>query len=175
MNKPLTIVVLVFAAVIFISFFFPWISVETQLTGKVSRFFGGPKYASLKMISGFEVPLLANGPDAKLMISIVKVFNPAITDVDKKSWSVWGVPGSAVVFFMLVLLLGRNKWANLGLGILGAAIFAAAVFKIKTTKLDELVLNVAIAPGLWFILWSYLGIGIVNLISFYQSQFAKAK
>ncbi len=171
MDRILKLSIFVFAVVIFIAFFLPWVSVESQVAGKVSKFFSGEEQASLKKISGYEVPILANGKDAKLMISIIKIFNPSVTDADKKSWLIWGVPGLAVVIFLVVMFFGKNKWVNLGLGVLGIAIFAFATFKIKTTNLDKVVLNVNISPGLWIILWMYLGIGLMNLSAFSKLYF----
>jgi hypothetical protein len=175
MNKSLKISMLVFTIIICVSFFLPWVDVQSQAIGGISKFISGEKQASLKTISGFQVPILANGSDAKLMITIIKIFNPAITDADKKSWLIWCIPGLAVVLFILTLFLGKDKWVNLGVGIVGVAIFAVATFKILTTNLDKLVLNVSIAPGLWVLLYSYLGIGIIGLFRFYQLHFVKNK
>lgn len=166
MSKLVKVAMLIFAVIICVSFFVPWVSIESRVTGGVSKLLTGTKQASLKTISGYQIPILANGPDAKLMISIIKLFNPAVTDADKKSWLVWGIPGLALGLFILVLFLGDNKWVNLGIGILGVSIFTIATYKIKTTDLDKYVLNVNIAPGLWIILWSYLGMGVVNLLNF---------
>ena len=173
MNKPCNTAILAFAVIICVSFFLPWVNVESQVIGSISKLISGKSQASLKTISGFQVPILANGPDAKLMITIIKIFNPAVKDADKKSWLIWGIPGLGVVLFGLALFLGKNKWVNLGMGILGVLIFAVVTYKIKTTNLDKVVLNIAIGPGLWAILWSYLGIGIVSLIRFGRLQSVK--
>lgn len=173
MNKALNIAILIFVIMICISFFLPWVDVASQVVGSVSKLIIGNKQASLKTISGFQVPILANGPDAKLMITIIKLFNPAVTDADKKSWLIWGIPGLAVVLFALAVFLDKNKWANLGMGVLGVLIFAVATFKIMTTNLDKVVLNIAIGPGLWLTLWSYFGIGIISFIKFSKQQFIK--
>lgn len=175
MGKTLRVMMLVFTIIICGSFFLPWVSIDSRVAGGISKLISGTKQASLKTISGFQVPILANGPDAKLMVTIIKIFNPTITDADKKSWLIYGIPGLAIALFVLVLFLGENKWVNLGLGILGIIIFAVATFKIKTTNLDKLVLNVVIAPGLWTILWSYFGIGIVNLFRFSKLNFTTSK
>jgi hypothetical protein len=175
MDKLLKISVLVLAVIIFVAFFLPWVNVQSQVVGNVSKFIGGEKQSSLKTISGFQVPILSNGPDGKLMITIIKIFNPAVKDADKKSWLIWGIPGLAVALLILILFLGNNKWVNLGVGLLGVAIFSIAAFKIKTTNMDKVVMNVATSPGLWLTLWGYLIIGVVNLISFSKLQFFKNK
>ncbi len=66
------------------------------------------------------------------------------------------------------MVLGNNKWLHLAVGIVGIVIFAFAVYKIKTTDLDKLILQVTMGPGLWLTLWSYLGIGAVSILNFVQ-------
>ena len=173
MNKICNILVLIFAIIICVSFFAPWVRVESPIAGGISKLISGTKQSALKEISGFQVPILANGPDAKFIISIIKLFNPEVTDADKKSWLIWGIPGLAVMLLLASLFLGKNKWVNLGIGILGILIFSVATYKIKTTNLDKLVLNIVIAPGLWLILWSYLAIGLTGLFRFSRQQFIK--
>ncbi|MDD5128251.1 MAG: hypothetical protein PHO40_01175 [Candidatus Omnitrophica bacterium] len=175
MNKTCNLVVLVFAIIICISFFLPWVSIESRIAGGISKFFTGERQSSFKTVSGFQVPILANGPDAKLMISIIKLFNPGVTDADKKSWLIWGIPGLAVALVLLVLSLGKNKWVNLGIGILGVAIFSGATYQIAKTNLDKFVMHVVITAGLWLILWSYLGIGLVSLFRFSRQLLPKIK
>jgi len=133
----------------------------------------GKRQAEIAGISGFDVPVLANGPDARLMISIIKIFNPGITDADKKSWLIWGVPIFAVLIFLASLFLGNNKWFNLAIAVIGIAIFIVAVYKIKTTDLDKLVLNAKIGLGLWLTLCGYLGLGLLSAAGFVKSLVPK--
>jgi len=175
MNKAFKIVMLLLVIIICVSFFLPWVDVQSKVAGNISKFFTNSKQSSLKTISGFQVPILANGPDAKLMIMIVKIFNPAVTDAHKKSWLIWSIPGLAVVLFLLVLFLDKNKWVNLGIGILGVSIFSGVTFKLLTTNMDKTVLNVVIGHGLWILLFAYLGIGIINLLAFCKLNFCKNK
>ena len=64
----------ILTAVIFIAFFLPWVRVEAPMVGTISKVLTGKRQAELTSISGFDVPVLANGPDARLMISIIKIF-----------------------------------------------------------------------------------------------------
>jgi len=156
----------VLVAVIFVSFFLPWVHVESQMVGGVAKILTGTKQAELMGISGFAVPGLANGPDARLMISVIQIFNPGITDADKKSWLIWGVPIFAIGIFLLSLVFGENKWFNLAVAVTGILIFLIGFYKIKTTDLDKLVLNVKIGLGVWFTLYGYLGLGILRAVNF---------
>jgi len=169
MHKATNWIVLALVLVVCVSFFLPWVSVESKIAGGISGLFGGhrgDKGASLKQISGFEVPILANGPDARLMLGIAQLINPSVTDVNKKSYLVYAIPLLAIVMFLASLFWGANRWVNLGLGIIGAGIFIVTVFKIQTTNLDKIILNVRIAAGLWLILWAYLIIGFTGILRF---------
>ena len=164
MQKITLLVIILLAIVIFVSFFMPWVSLESKvIMGVLTKTLMVERQAKLMSISGYDVPVMANGEDAKLMISIIKLFNPNVTGADKKSYLIWGIPILALAIAVANLFLGKNKWFSLGVGIFGLAIFAVAVFKIKTTDLDKLVMSASIGSGLWITLWGYLGIGLCAL------------
>ena len=165
----------VLVAVIFIAFFLPWVHVGSPMVGVVSKFLTGKHQAEITNISGFDVPILANGPDSRLMISIIKIFNPTVTDADKKSWLIWGVPIFAIAIFLLSLFLGKNKWFCLAVAAIGILIFLVGVYKIKTTDLDKLVLNVKMGTGIWLTLYGYLGLGITAAVGFVKALPNKRK
>ncbi|HNV23778.1 MAG TPA: hypothetical protein PKH98_02705 [Candidatus Omnitrophota bacterium] len=159
---------MVIVLIIFCSFFLPWITVDSPIAGGFTKLLTGKRQAQISSISGFQVPILANSSESRFMISVIKIFNPTIKDADKKSFLIWGVPLFAVVLFFLWSFLGRNKWVNLGIAIVGITIFSFASFKIATTNLDKLVLKVNIAYGLWLILTGYLLIGLLCLVDFWE-------
>ena len=156
----------ILAAVIFISFFLPWVHVEAPMIGTLSKVLTGKRQAEITSISGFAVPGLANGPDARLMISIIKIFNPGVTDADKKSWLIWGVPLFAIAIFLLGLFIADNRWFNLSVAVIGILIFLVGAYKINTTDLNKLVLNAKIGLGVWLTLYGYLGLGITAAVNF---------
>jgi len=166
MEKGYKTGMLVLVVIIIVSFFLPWISVESAAVGGITKVLTGKKQSTIDAVSGFNVPILANSEESRFMITIIKIFNPNIKDADKKSWLIWLVPGLAVILFFLGRFFDKNRWFYLAVGLLGVLIFAIAVFKITTTDLDKLVLKVDIAVGLWALLIGYLGIGILNLIRF---------
>ena len=157
---------LILVLVIVVSFFLPWILVESAAVGGVTKLLKGKEQATLYSISGFKVPILANGEHSRTMISIIKIFQPKIQNADKKSYLIWGIPLLAVIMLGLTNVFKDNKWVQLGIGVVGVAIFAVATFKIATTDLDKIVLKVNIAFGLWLIFISYLGIGIIQILDF---------
>ena len=175
MHKASTAVMFALAVVIFVAFFLPWVSVESPMVGTISKALTGKRQASIDAISGFDIPAMANSADARLMISIIQIFNPGIKDADKKSYLIWLVPILGVAIFLVFLFLGRNRWVDLAIGLIGIAIFAVAVYKIKTTDLDKLVLNVKISNGLWMLLWGYLGMGLAGAANFATSLLKEKK
>ncbi len=169
------IAIFLLVAAIFIAFFLPWVFVESPVAGGISKVLTGKKQSSLYSISGYQVPILANGSESKLMISIIQLFNPGVKDADKKSWLIWAVPGLSVVMLLLLWLWGNNRWLLLALGIIGLAMFGVATFKILTTNLDKLVLKINIAYGLWALLAGYLLLGGVCLLNLIRLPSGKGK
>jgi hypothetical protein len=171
MAKSLSVtalIIVILAAVVFVAFFLPWAHVEAQAVGMVSKALTGHTQSNIAAISGFDVPVMANGPDARLMMSIMQIFSPGIKNADKKSFLIWGVPLLALLLAAAAIFMGNNKLINLAIAVIGIAIFAVGVYKIKTTDLNKLVLNVRIGLGLWFVFLGYLGMGVAALANFVQ-------
>jgi len=162
---------LVLAMIVVVGFFLPWMRIESEQLGALSKVLTGRRQEIVDNLSGFRIPILANSPDARLVISVAKIFKPDIKDVDKKSYLVWLVPILAVLLLGLAYFFGKNKWFNLFLAILGISIFVIAFYKIKTTDLDKMVLRVSIDSGLWLVLYAYLAMGILGLGNFIYALF----
>ena len=157
---------LILVIVIFVSFFLPWVSIESKALGNVAKLLTGKDQTASYSISGFKVPVLANSDQSKLMITIIKIFEPNITNADKKSYLIWIIPLLAIVIYLVGNSSKANKWTYLAFGVLGILIFAGATLKILTTDLDKVVLKVNIGYGLWLVLFGYLGIGILQIKEF---------
>ncbi|MCX7927931.1 MAG: hypothetical protein N2606_07370 [Candidatus Omnitrophica bacterium] len=170
MVSKITIVIL--TLVIFIAFFLPWVGVETIVTSSISKILAKPTNP-LITISGFQVPILANSSESKLIITIVQIFNPSIKNVDKKSYLIWLVPGFSIFFLLLMLFLGRNKWINLLVGIISIAIATGTTLKILTTNLDKAVVKVNLLIGVWLTLFCYFLFGLICLVNFFMVTFKK--
>ncbi len=170
MNSKMNQTVLfVLTLVICVAFFLPWVDVGSAQVGFISKVLTGKEQQSIQKISAYQVPIMANGSDARLMISVIKIFNPSVRDADKKSYLIWGIPLFAILISGLLSKVKNKKWLYLAFGIIGCAIFIVGTFKIKTTDLDKLVLHVKMGSGLWLTLWGYLGIGILCAYNFILS------
>ena len=99
---------LVLVIVIFVSFFLPWVSIESKALGNVVKLLTGKDQTASYSISGYKVPVLANSDQSKLMIAIIKIFAPDITNADKKSYLIWIIPLLAIVIY----LVGNSPIAN---------------------------------------------------------------
>ena len=152
--------------VIVVAFFLPWISVESAVVGKVSKILTGKTQATIGSVSGFKVPILANSEESRLMIAVIKIFQPDITNADKKSFLIWVIPLLAVVIFLVGNAPKTNQWIRLVFGVLGILIFVGVTYKIITTDLDKMIIKVNIEYGLWLIIFGYLGIGILQIGEF---------
>jgi len=168
MKKLLSLAMPILAAIVIVAFFLPWVNVESAAVSAVSKVLTGKGAAVVDNISAFDVPILANSSESRLIISIIKIFNPNITNADKKSFLIWGIPLLAMLIVIANRILGKNKIANLVIGILGVVIFAVALFKISTTDLDKLVIQVNIGIGVWLTLYAFLGMGILSVVELMQ-------
>lgn len=164
-------IALALAAVIVISFFLPWVSVEAGLAGKLTKMINiEEQKVQLYSISGFKVPILANSEESRLMITVIKIFEPNITNADKKSFLIWVVPILAIAMFFAGDIFKNNKWVFLGIGVMGVLIFLGSTIKILTTDLDKVVMKINIGYGFWLVLIGYLGLGIMGAIKFLEIQ-----
>ena len=164
MDKLAKLVIITRCIVIIVAFFLPWVNVESQQAGSITKVLTGKRQGNIASISGIQIPMMANSDESRLLISIAKIFFPKVDNVDKKSFMVCLIPLLALLIIALNLTIGSNKLVQLGCAVLGVLIFAVAFFKIMTTDMDKLVLQINIGIGLWLILLSYLAIGMVSTI-----------
>jgi len=164
MGKYIKPAILVLSIVIVLSFFLPWVTVQSKQAGAFTKALTGKRQQNIAAISGLQVPIMANGDEARLISSIAKIFNPSVEHVGLKSFLVVVIPLLAVAMAGLNHLYEKNKWANSAVAVVGILIFLVAVFKLTTTDLDKLVLQIKIGIGMWATLISFLGIGILSAL-----------
>ena len=74
MDKTIKPVIAILAAVIFVSFFLPWVSVQSAAAGKVTEMLTGKRQDKIDTISAYSVPVMANSEESRLMVNIIKIF-----------------------------------------------------------------------------------------------------
>lgn len=153
----------VLCVVVAVCFFQPWVSVEMKAVSALNHLFGNKGRTEMTVISGYDIPRMANTQSSRLLINIVQQFNADAKDADKKSYLVWLVPALPFVLLGATWLARRRRaWAAApALIFLGA--FGGALYGIFTTELDGLATAVHIKPGLWVLLYAYLAAGLANL------------
>lgn len=175
MDKVFKILILILVAIIVVGFFLPWVNVESKQVGTFTKLLTGKQQKTIHAISGLDIPVLANSDESRLIVSIAKIFNPDIQNVDKKSFLVLIIPVLALIILLLALFQGNNLWINLVVALVGCAIFFFALYKIKSADLERAILQIKIGFGLWATLVSYLLIGIVSLANFIKLTAEKGK
>ncbi|MBD3264325.1 MAG: hypothetical protein GF375_04400 [Candidatus Omnitrophica bacterium] len=156
----------VLCGIIVLSFFLPWVQVESSQLGALTELIAGKSQKNIASVTGLQIPLMANSENSRLIVKIAQIFNPGVKGVDKKSFLVLAVPGFAILVLVLCSLYGNKKWVILTWSLLSILIFAAALYKIKSTDLEKAVLQIRIGFGLWLILYSYLFMGILGIAGF---------
>jgi len=84
MPKSLKTSILILSVVIVVSFFLPWITVESPALGGISKVLTGKRQARIDSISGFRIPIMANSSESRFMLSIIQIFDPGIKDAIRK-------------------------------------------------------------------------------------------
>ena len=165
-NKVVTILV----AVIVVSFFLPWVTVESTHVGTFAKMLTGKRQNTVDQISGFQIPIRANSDASRLAITIIRFFAPDVKNADKKSFFVWLVPGLGLILLVLWSYARKMDFVKILIGLTGIAVFVFALFKITTTDMSKFLLEVKIAYGLWLTLYSFLGIGVLSFFSLAKSK-----
>lgn len=78
MKKIYPIAMPLLALVVILGFFLPWVSVESEQIGAVTKILTGKSQKLIDSVSAFQVPILANSSESRFMISVIKIFNPGI-------------------------------------------------------------------------------------------------
>lgn len=109
-------------------------------------------------VNGPEIPAFVNRKDNAVAIALAEMLTGQ-TDIGKKSYAVYLVPGLALAFGLLLTtgLAGVPAvcWA---VAALSAAVSGGGFWKLLTTPTESLVVAITIQTGLWLSLWAYVGL-----------------
>ncbi|MBU2541219.1 MAG: hypothetical protein KJ593_04895 [Candidatus Omnitrophica bacterium] len=168
MKSLYSLLIFLLAVVVSVAFFLPWLNVESKPLGSVSKILTGKSQGTLDNINAFRIPILANGAEARFMISVIKIFSPEMRNAPTKSFFVWILPLLAVLIFGASYFFPRSRLISLTIGIAGITVFTTGLYKISITDLDRLMLTVYIGHGLWLTLYAYLTMGLIGWVRFTQ-------
>ena len=164
----------IFSFIIIVSFFLPWLSVEQIQAGAVKKVFAKEGVIILEL-SGFNIPLQANGNNSSFILSLAKVFSPGLREFAHKSWLLWLVPLIAVYINRLSKRLKKSKLANIYIIILGLGLSVTAGYKVINLDLDNIIYKVELKEWFWVILFSFFIIGVLGLMQFNNLTAKKPK
>lgn len=192
MIKIIFIILNIIAAVIIItSFFMPWVSAATSVTRvseEVANSMGplgglpfvGKVIAGVKegadivrgvgdinigtTVSGYDIPKMVNSGSSKVALSFAQNFFQGTEGLDKKSMLVYLLPLFAIICILLTIIGIRYILALIPMLIVSGAISLAGLYNLKTVNLSNDVVDIAIQKGLWYTMYGYLAIFIINIL-----------
>ncbi len=116
------------------------------------------------VISGVQVPQLANSESAGLAMAIFELLTGSRQYAGAKSYAVYALPGLALLGALLLTLLGGRRSVAIGVAAVFGLVAAGAFFKLLTTNTSALFVAVTIGKGIWLTLWAYVGIALAGVL-----------
>jgi len=116
-------------------------------------------------VSGVQIPQMANQKNAQVAMALVELLTNERQHLGAKSYTVYLVPGVALLCALLLTVRGEAAVVALGVAGLCAAIAGVGFWKLLTTNTSTLFIAITIGPGLWQSLWGYAGLAAAALLS----------
>ena len=183
--------VIVCAIIIIASFFMPWAratvsatkvakNVADSASGKLQNTsFGGKFVQGLNQttnsignigdikvkttVSGYDIPTMINNKSSHVAIQLAQILFKDARDLDKKSMLVYLLPLFAIVCIALAIIGLRYKVSVMAAAIIGGAIGIGGLYKLMSTDLSNLPVQITIENGLWQTMYGYLLICILSI------------
>jgi hypothetical protein len=183
--------IVVCAAIIIVSFFMPWARASVNATkvaknladsasGKLQNTsFGGKFVQGLNQttnaignlgdieikttVSGYDIPNLINKKSSNVAIQLAQVLFKDAKDLNKKSMLVYLLPLFAIACIILAVIGFKYKVSAIATALIGGAIGIGGLYKLMSTDLSKLPVQIAIENGLWQTMYGYLLICILSI------------
>ena len=179
--------IIVCALIIIASFFMPWAKATVSAT-KVAKnvansasqntSFGGKFVQGFNQgtnaignlgdievkttVSGYDIPTMTSKKSSHVAIQLAQLLFKDAKDLDKKSMLVYLLPLFAIVCIVLAVVGLRYKASVIAAAIIGGAIGIGGLYKLMSTDLSNLPVQIAIENGLWQTMYGYLFICILG-------------
>jgi len=183
--------IIVCAIIIIVSFFMPWARATVSAT-KVAKnladsassklqntSFGGKFVQGLKQatnaigdlgdikvkttVSGYDIPTMTSKKSSHVAIQLAQILFKDAKDLDKKSMLVYLLPLFAIVCIVLAAIGLRYKVSVIAAAVIGGAIGIGGLYKLISTDLSSLPVQISIEGGLWLTMYGYLLIFILSI------------
>ena len=183
--------IIVCALIIIASFFMPWAkatvsatkvakNVANSASGELQNTSFGGKFVQgfdqatnaigdigdLKVkttVSGYDIPTMINKKSSHVAIQLTQLLFKDAKDMDKKSMLVYLLPLFAIVCIALAIIGLRYKVSVIAAAIIGGAIGIGGLYKLMSTDLSNLPVQITIENGLWQTMYGYLLICILSI------------
>lgn len=179
--------VMMCAIAIVISFFMPWAKAGTSATRVakgVKRSMEGTSFGDKfvkqfdiaaqiisdmgdinvnTIVSGYDVPALVHKKSSHVAIAFAMVYIKDADGLDTKVLLVYLVPLFALACIALAVLGIKNISFVAIMGLVSGIMSIVGFFKIMTTDMSSMTVQISIEKGLWLTLWAYLAIFVVSI------------
>lgn len=193
--------IIVCSILIIVSFFMPWAKATVSATkvakgmtdsatGKLQNTPFGGKFVrgfdqatnaigslgDIEMkttVSGYDIPTMINKKSSHVAIQLAQLLFKDAKDLDKKSMLVYLLPLFAIVCIALAVTGLKHKISVIVSAIIGGAIGVGGLYKLISTDLSKLPVQISIETGLWQTMYGYLLICILSIAWFVAGEKAK--
>jgi len=176
------------AVAIVISFFMPWAKASTSATrvakgvkqsmdgtsfgAKIGKYFDVATQAISGMgdinvntiVSGYDMPAMVHKKSSHVAVALAMVYVKDASNLDTKVLLIYLVPLFALACIALALLGLKNILFVAIMGLVSGIISIVGFFKIATTDMSSMVVQISIEKGLWLTLWAYLVIFAISIV-----------
>ena len=108
-------------------------------------------------VNGPGIPAFVNRTDNTVAIALAEMLSGQ-TDISKKSYAVYLLPGLALLIGLLLTALSGAPPACWTLAALSAGVAGAGFWKLLTTHINSMAVTIVFGQGLWVSLWAYAGL-----------------
>jgi hypothetical protein len=183
--------IIVCAIIIIASFFMPWARATVNAT-KVANNLANPASSKLQntsfgekfvkgfnqatnaignlgdievktTVSGYDIPAMTSKKSSHVAIQLAQLLFKDAKDLDKKSMLVYLLPLFAIACIALAVTGLKYKGSVITTAIIGGAIGIGGLYKLMSTDLSKLPVQISIENGLWLTMYGYLLICILSV------------
>ncbi|MDD5428897.1 MAG: hypothetical protein PHI58_06685 [Candidatus Omnitrophica bacterium] len=188
----LAALIIICAVTVIVSFFLPWATASLNVT-KVARSLSESASTTLKetpfagkfvrgldtattaigafgdmevktAVSGYDIPTMINKRSSKIALSLAQTLFKDADNLDKKSLLVYLLPLFGIVCIVLTIIGLKNNIPVIAMAVISGAISGGGLYKLMTTDLTKLPIQIAIKNGLWQTMYGYLLICVLSII-----------
>ena len=171
MNQKLNVLMWVFALVVILGFFLPWVQVHMGLSGS-DRFQTfkeilkkEPLLPQGKMVlSGYDIPVVATSSEALLVNNLITLLLGPSDNIALKSSLVYLVPILAVICGLLGLLSIQGRFYSILLILISGGISGGGYYKLREVSVENMLVDVEFQLGLYIVLGCFGIIALIGLI-----------